>query len=128
MRGILLPAEMSDPFRKTTQALAPPTHTPIPGAYNLYPGYPIGPGKIELGFGPLAQRLASHEKVVMDGMGGVLWDDVRARLESALASIGVRFEWLDVRQALKPVAELNQFLELYLGGDDPLFGTRSPRS
>lgn len=116
---------MTGAFRKTTQALAPASHAFVPGAYNLYPGYPIGSGEIELGYDLLARRLAGHERIVIDGMGGVLWDDFRERLDRALGSCGAKFEWFDVRQALKPPAEINRLLEPFLGGDDPLFGTRT---
>jgi len=116
---------VTNPFRKTTQALAPASHTPVPGVYNVYPGYPIGRGEIAVGFEPLARRLVDHEQIVIDGMGGVLWDDFRERLEPALSSCGVKFEWLDVRQALKASPELNRLLERCLGGEDPLFGTRN---
>jgi mannose-6-phosphate isomerase class I len=98
------------------------------GAYNIYPGYPVSPGEIQLGFAPLAQRLAAAQQIIIDGMGGVLWEDFRERLERALASCGVKFEWLDVRQALKPAAEIGRLIEPYLGGNDPLFGTRSRRA
>src|SRR5262245_55720285 len=107
---VLNETHLINPFRKTTQALAPATHRPSPGAYNVYPGYPIGRGEIGLGFDALARRLAAHQQIIIDGMGGVLWDDFRKRLERALASCGAKFEWLDVQRALKPTAELNQLL------------------
>jgi rRNA maturation RNase YbeY len=122
------PAANTKPFRKTTQPLAPAIQPGLDRLYNLYPGYPIGAGEIELGFGPLAERLASHERVVIDGMGGVMWGDFRERLQRALVLCGVKFEWLDVREALKPATEIERLIEPFLGGDDPLFGSRNRRS
>ena len=52
------------------------------GQYDLYPGFPVGPGQIELGFGALAERIATARQVVIDGYPGVLWENFRAQLES----------------------------------------------
>lgn len=114
-------------FRKTSQLLAPATHTPLEGVFNIYPGQPLGAGSIGLGFAALAEILASHERVVLDGMGGVVWEDFRARLEAELRPAGVRFEWIDVSTALRPEAEVEQLVAPFLGGSDPLFGTRNLR-
>jgi mannose-6-phosphate isomerase class I len=118
---------MTRPFRKTSQALAPATHTPLEAAYNIYPGYPIGPNRIQLGFPSLAQEIAKAQRVVIDGMGGVLWEDFRARLQQALEPLGVKFEWMDVAVALKSPSEVESIVAPFLGGDDPLFGTRNNR-
>jgi mannose-6-phosphate isomerase class I len=116
---------MNTPFRHTTQRLAPATHHPLEGVYDLYPGYPIGPGQIEGGFPALARRLAAHERVIIDGMGGVLWDDFRARLTAALADLGIEYEWLDVATTLLPEPDIDARIAPFLGGDDPLFGRRN---
>lgn len=120
-------ASATEPFRRTTQLLAPATHTPPEGAFNIYPGFPLGAGVIELGFPALARRLAPHHRIVLDGMGGVLWPDFRRRLSDAFTTLGLTFEWLDVSAALRPDAEIERLVAPFLGGDDPLFGTRNPR-
>src|SRR5262249_5309215 len=43
----------------------------------------------------------------------------------SLGALGFRAEWIDVRQALLPRNEINRLIEPFLGGDDPLFGTRN---
>jgi hypothetical protein len=118
---------MACPFRKTTQWLAPGSRPPDNGHFNIYPACPIGAGRIQLGFPALARRLAAEERIILDGMGGVFWEDFRTRLAAALAALGVQFLWLDVSQALRPEAEIAQMLAPFLGGDDPLFGTRNTR-
>lgn len=115
-------------FRKTTQPLAPALQPELNGSYNLYPGYPLNRGEIEVGFEALARLIAGHQRVIIDGMGGVMWEDFRERLQGALAANGVKFDWVDVREALKPPGEIEQLIEPFLGGDDPLFGTRSSRA
>jgi mannose-6-phosphate isomerase class I len=116
---------MTAPFRQTTQSLAPATHAPG-GAYDLYPGQPMAADRIELGFAALAQKIAAHERVILDGMGGVMWPDFRARLAAALAGLGLKYEWRDVSEALRTEPEVNRLVEPFLGGNDPLFGNHNP--
>lgn len=111
------------PLRKTTQMLAPARHTPTPpGQYDVYPGFPIGSGKIELGYDALAAKLSGL--VTIDGYGGVQWANLREQLDAAFKRRNIHAVWHDVTQALKPEAEIDALCAPFLGGDDPLFGTR----
>ncbi len=113
------------PWRKTTQALAPSMHTPTPvGQYDIYPGFPVGSGKIELGYDALAEKLIGHPQVIIDGYGGVFWDNFREQLNLALVRRHVHAAWHDVASALRPESEIDHMIAPFLGGDDPLFGTR----
>jgi mannose-6-phosphate isomerase class I len=114
-------------FRKTTQCLAPAIHLPN-SAYNPYPGQPIEAGLIEAGFRALARRIAAHERIVLDGMSGVMWEDFRIRLVSALNEFGLEYEWLDVGEALLPEPEIIQITEPFAGNGDPLFGRQNTRA
>jgi mannose-6-phosphate isomerase class I len=112
-------------WRKTTQELMParPRQTPV-GQYNIYPGYPVGDGKIQLGFGALAERMAREKMVVIDGYVGIFWEDLHARLDASLRARDLVVSWKNVSEALKPETEINAMIEPFLGGDDPIFGTR----
>lgn len=94
------------------------------GTYDIYPAFPIGSGKIEAGVAGLAARIASEHRVIIDGYGGVGWDLFRKRLDAALAAMGRDVHWIDVSSALRSEEELEEFLAPFLGGDDPLWGTR----
>lgn len=112
-------------WRKTTQDLAPLAHTPTPrGHYDLYPGFPLGPGKIDVGYDALAAALAGARTMTIDGYVGVFWYDLRAQLDVALTARGVTACWVNVADALRPEHEINALVEPFLGGDDPIFGTR----
>jgi hypothetical protein len=100
---------------------------PPESGYNLYPAYPLASDCIELGFPALARRLAANPHLVIDGMAGVLWDDFRKHLSEAFKEIGVNYEWFNIAEALRSEAELEQRLSVFLGGDDPLFGSRNTR-
>ncbi|MGH2543514.1 MAG: class I mannose-6-phosphate isomerase, partial [Ardenticatenaceae bacterium] len=78
-------------WRQTTQELLPAVHRPMPaGQYDVYGSFPVGSGKIALGYEALADQLLHHKRVVIDGYGGILWHNFKARLDHALAGQGVR--------------------------------------
>lgn len=111
--------------RKSTQAVAPAHHKPTPeGQYDIYPCFPVGKRKIDIGFPALAEKLANHRQVVIDGYIGALWDDFRKQLDAALVKQGKRVAWLNINKALLAEAEINALIKPFLGGDNPLFGMR----
>ena len=112
-------------WRKTTQALAPATHAPSSGGmYDLYPSFDVGAGKIATGFEALADLFTHSTRVVLDGYGGVFWDEFRAGLEAVFTARGIRSAWVNVDDALLPTDRLEALVAPFLGGDDPIFGTR----
>ncbi|MBE0695679.1 MAG: hypothetical protein IH586_02035, partial [Anaerolineaceae bacterium] len=116
---------LDEPYRKTSQHLCPATHQALDqGQYDIYPGFPIPEGLIFRGFAPLAQVLAGHKTVVMDGFGGVIWSDLRERLDSALRELHLCPVWYNVETALRSQEQIASLIEPYMGGDDPLFGNR----
>jgi mannose-6-phosphate isomerase class I len=120
---------MSAPFRKTTQHLAPARHTPLPeGTYDIYPAYPVGSGTLRMGYDELARSIVTsgQTRVLLDGYAGALWDDLRHRLDGALRRLGTTPRWQSVEQAWKPEEVVDAMIAPYLGGSDPIFGTRSP--
>lgn len=114
-------------FRKTSQYLAPAQAPPAPaGRYNLYPAFSIEGGKILHGFEALASVIHQHRLAVIDGDAGVAWENLRWRLDVSLAKLGISANFLDISLALNTPAQIGRMLEPYLGGDDPLFGSRFP--
>jgi mannose-6-phosphate isomerase class I len=94
------------------------------GRYDIYPCHPIGPGKIEVGYEALTRALRGQRQVILDGYGGVLWERFRARLGKALEREGREVRWHPVSAAMHSEEEINALVEPFLGGNDPLFGTR----
>jgi mannose-6-phosphate isomerase class I len=112
-------------FRNTTQDLAPVERVETPaGRYNVYPSFSLGVNKLEAGYTALAERIHGQRCVVLDGYGGVLWENFRLNLDAALSRLGVQAAWIDARDALLPEAEIDAMIAPFLGGDDPIFGTR----
>lgn len=111
--------------RLSEQPLLPRQRPGESVGYDLYPTHTLPSGAIETGFDALAAHLAGSERVMIDGYVGVLWADFAERLEAALKRQGRGAFILDVRKAMRAEKEIDALLEPFLGGDDPLFGTRA---
>ncbi len=112
-------------FRKSQQRVAPVKQASQPtDAYSLYPAFPVGAVLCKWGSKFSARRLATQPIVRIDGDVGVLWNELHQSLDAALASLDCSTHWIDIRQALRPEAEIEQLVKPFLGGSDPLFGTR----
>ena len=116
-------------FRRSTQEPAPSRHRPEkPGAYDIYPSFPLAQGVISLGFDPLASRIIASGKttVIIDGYAGVLWEWFIRLLGEALARRGVRPGLHAAGERLLGETEIASLVGPFLGGEDPLFGRRCP--
>ena len=111
--------------RKTTQHLAPiHAETTPPGQYNIYPGFAMGDGKIKVSYAQLAKQFTDTQTVILDGYLGVFWDEFRAGLDEAFSDLGLSVAWTAVSTALLSPDQIDHLIEPFLGGDDPIFGTR----
>ena len=110
-------------WRKTQQFLAPEKKN-IKDAvgYDIYPSFNIGNNKIKAGIEELATWVEQHKLLVIDGYVGVFWQNIIEGLDEELSKRGKNARWFHVDSAIKSPEELEQMLEPYLGGDDPLFG------
>jgi mannose-6-phosphate isomerase class I len=114
----------SHPLRCTAQLLAPAEVSRAVDGYVLHPTFPVAAGSIRLGYDALAGVIAEHRLVRIDGYVGVHWSAFRDRLTTALGNLGVDAGWIDVARHLKKSSAIEELVQPFLGGDDPLFGTR----
>lgn len=114
-------------IRKTDQYELPVVkenfHT---SGYDVYPVHSIGDGKIFRGYKSLAEVLQNQQCIKLDGYVGIIFHDVKEKLNNHLATLGINVVWIDVSQALLPSHEIERLVTPYLGGDDPVFGKLSP--
>ncbi|MCB0283465.1 MAG: class I mannose-6-phosphate isomerase [Calditrichaeota bacterium] len=112
-------------WRKTEQHLLPaqkPQHT---SGYDIYPAFQIPAGKINNGFDRLTEALKDEEIILLDGFNGVFFEEFADKLKAGLMEKGRRCQTVDIKSAMKAFDEIDQLIEPFLGGDDPLFGSRS---
>jgi mannose-6-phosphate isomerase class I len=116
-------------FRKTSQDLLPLEHSATPqGVYDMYPVHPVGPGKIEVGFRALAEKLRGERHVILEGHSGVLWQPFRQKLDKIFEAEGRQVAWHAVTDALRPESEIDALIHPFLEGGDPLFGRRCTKT
>jgi hypothetical protein len=116
----------TDNWRNTAQHLMPASKDRTEkGRYDIYPTLEIEGGRINVGFESLAEKMKGERTVIIDGYTGVFYDWFREGLDQALRKIHVHALWWEVEAAMKPESEINLLIEPYLGGNDPLFGSRA---
>ena len=109
--------------RKTEQFLAPvKADSTGAGKYDIYPGFPLGPGKIEEGVGALADRITCCKTVVIDGYAGVLWDKLAGDLQEVLSKTNKNIRWFHTGAAMKSPEEIEKMIEPYMSDKDSIFG------
>ena len=119
-------SELHKEWRKTSQNLLPPEK---PGAsagnYDIYPSFGMGEGQISEGFESLADTLSKHTLIMLDGYGGVFYDQFREELDGKLKDLGLKATWISTSAFLKSEERIDELISPFMGGDDPLFGKRA---
>ena len=114
-------------IRKTTQELLPLRKSSAgDGRYDVFPAHDLGEGTIFPGFDSLAQRIVGQKAVIVDGYVGVRFEPFVRELEAALSRAGISARCWNMDQSLKSEREIDELTAPWLGGDDPLFGFRTP--
>lgn len=115
-------------MRETTQHILPVIKetTDTKGQYDIYPTHDLGDGKIHSDYASLAGLIGRQKNVIIDGYIGVRFDIFREQLDRELALLGIEPVWWDISAAMKSEEEINRLAEPWLGGDDPIFGFRTP--
>mgnify|MGYP003850724049 CR=1 FL=1 len=95
------------------------------GQYRIYPTHSLGKGKISSGFENLAIELKQYKTIIIDGYIGVFFENLRTNLQEYFNHVTLKVNWIDVSASLKNEAEIDELIAPFLGGNDPLFGTRT---
>lgn len=112
--------------RKASQYLMPPVKPETePGRYDIYPTHQLDSGMIYRGFESFAGEIMKYPLVIIDGYQGVFFSEIRDHLQFIFNKNGKSVNWIDVSDALMPFSEIDELIKPFLGGDDPLFGTRT---
>jgi mannose-6-phosphate isomerase class I len=117
---------MKSEYRKTDQYLMP-VQKPVvlDDAYDLYPSFHVGNDKIHVGLDQLMPFLLKEKTVMIDGYQGVFFDEIQNELDAIFHQHQKKVHWVDIRHSLKDEKAIDELIAPFLGGDDPVFGTRA---
>jgi mannose-6-phosphate isomerase class I len=116
-------------YRKTAQFPLPEVKPSVSQAgYDIYPTFKLGENQIFDGFESLAQIIAGHNIVTIDGYIGVFFDRFQEMLDKSLKELGFRTSWTNTSDFLKHPGIIEKIVSPFTGGDDPLFGKRTTLS
>jgi len=117
---------MDAKIRKTSQFLIPQRKgVCFRDSYDIYPTCDVGPGRIFSGASSLFSLIGEHSEVVIDGYEGIFFSYCIGELVTFLSEQGKKVSVYDISECLKPEEEVNRLISPFIGGDDPLFGTRA---
>lgn len=112
-------------WRKSSQYLMPANSDQATEGYDIYPALHIDDNQIFAGFSSLAQKIASGKTVIVDGYIGVFFEQFREQLNTIFQETGIDAEWYNVNSALKQTDLIEELVNPFLGGSDPVFGKRT---
>ncbi len=95
------------------------------GDYGLYPTHRLSEGKIHLGFESLVSEIEKHKTIIIEGYQGVFFENIRKNFDKLFQQKKISVNWINVTEYLKSEYEIDEMIAPFLGGDDPLFGTRT---
>jgi mannose-6-phosphate isomerase class I len=114
---------------RTRQYLIPVRKESLPGGkYDIYPSQKIGDNMIFSGYESLAEKISGYSQVIIDGYNGVFFDSFHHRIDEILRKKGLNVTWVKISGFFKPEAQIREMTAPFLGGDDPLFGTKTTLS
>lgn len=92
--------------------------------YKMYPYHALGADKIFNGYPSLAQWMSGHKQIIIDGYGGIFWEEVRQCLDRAFREMGIQVHWIDVSAWMKKEEVINEMVAPFLGKEDSVWGTK----
>lgn len=115
----------TEKWRNSSQFLMPSGSTRKVAGYDIFPSLHIEDKQIFIGFKSLAEKLSESKTLIIEGYIGVFFEDFRENLCNQLHKLGIEATWFNVNTALHTPEVIEDLVNPFLGGDDPIFGKRT---
>jgi len=96
--------------------------------YNAVPFHSLGDSKIFNGYVSLTQWIIEQQTVVIEGYGGVFFDDIQQHIQTELERSGRTVAWQRTSDLLKSEADIEAMVSPFLGGADDVWGFKTSLS
>lgn len=95
------------------------------GAYDPFPYHSLGEGKVFSGYGGLADWIIQQGTVLIDGYGGVFFEDIYQQIQNELAERGFVANWHFTADYFKEEAEIDTLVQPFLNEADDVWGKKT---
>lgn len=93
-------------------------------AYNIYPVTKLAAGKIFNGYTSLSKWVIDQKTVIIEGYPGVLWGITKDALRAEIEAAGLKVNFIETANYLKPSAEIEKLVQPFLGTPTSVWGTK----
>lgn len=107
-----MPATIDKAYRKSDQ-------------YELYPFAELGSGKIHSGYSSLAEWIIGEELVMLDGMPGNDWTQVKQNLQTEFKKKNKSVTWILTGDHLLSAEEIQKLIHPFIGEPGTVWGTKT---
>ncbi|MHA4895898.1 class I mannose-6-phosphate isomerase [Pedobacter sp. PWIIR3] len=93
--------------------------------YNPFPYHPLGDGKIFSGYSSMCDWIVTHQYVLIDGYGGVFFEEIYQQIQLELAERGLIANWHFTTDYLIAEKEIDQLASPFLNEPADVWGRKT---
>ncbi|NRF41422.1 class I mannose-6-phosphate isomerase [Pedobacter foliorum] len=97
----------------------------IESDYNPIPYHKLGKGKIYSGFGSLVAWIIEQKNVLIDGYGGVFFNEIQQEVQQKLEENGFSVKWHFTSDYFKSETDVEEMVKPFLGGSEDVWGFKT---
>jgi len=97
-------------------------------SYDLFPAFELKKGEIKEGYFSLFEKIQTSKLLILDGYVGIDWKEITEAISAYFTQKGIQLNLINSTDYYKTSSEIESMIAPYLGGDDPVFGTKTDLS
>lgn len=97
-------------------------------SYDVFPAFEFKEREIKEGYLSLFEKIDSSKLLVLDGYVGIDWKEITEALSAYFMQKEMQLNLIKCAEYYKSSSEIGRMIAPYLGGNDPIFGTKTDLS